>query len=132
MTKVHIAEIDRDFLAVTGLWPQLMHILGHPDTIHMPSVWMSYGCSPVACQEAATTGCAIVRGEMTLFPRRRVDSGVVNDPPPAPYGPPPGGGIRLPSMFGKRLVVPRAADVDAHPPGATALFRAPKVRHLPI
>src|SRR5260221_1337471 len=30
MTKVDIADIDRDFLAVTGLWSQLMDVLGHP------------------------------------------------------------------------------------------------------
>jgi hypothetical protein len=30
MTKVDIADIDRDFLAVTGLWSQLMDVFDHP------------------------------------------------------------------------------------------------------
>src|SRR5690348_18348282 len=45
-----------------------MHVLSHPSTIHMPSVWMVYGCQSVAFQEGQTTGCPrlglIVCGEV--------------------------------------------------------------------
>src|ERR1700730_13001094 len=51
MAKVDVTEIDRDFLAVTGLWSELMHILGHAITIHMPSAWMVYGGQSAAFQE---------------------------------------------------------------------------------
>src|ERR1700730_8177170 len=51
MAKVDVTEIDRDFLAVTGLWSELMHILGHFITIHMPSAWMVYGDQSAAFQE---------------------------------------------------------------------------------
>src|ERR1700730_9245560 len=51
MAKVDVTEIDRDFLAVTALWWELMHILGHAITIHIPSDWMVYGCQSAAFQE---------------------------------------------------------------------------------
>jgi hypothetical protein len=38
VTKIDVAEVDRDLLCVTGLCPQLMHTLGHPLTIHSPSL----------------------------------------------------------------------------------------------
>src|SRR6266511_4089182 len=40
MTKVDIADIDRDFLAITGLWSQLMDVLNHPlSSICHPFGW---------------------------------------------------------------------------------------------
>src|SRR5712671_3835091 len=44
MTEIDVAEVDRDLLCVTGLCPQLVYIFRHPITIHMPSIWMVYGC----------------------------------------------------------------------------------------
>src|SRR6266446_8673318 len=44
MAKVDITEIDRDLLGVSGLRSQLMHVPGHPGTLHIPSRGMSYGC----------------------------------------------------------------------------------------
>ena len=44
VTKIDVAEVDRDLLCVTGLCPQLIYILRHPITIHTPSEWMVYGC----------------------------------------------------------------------------------------
>lgn len=43
-------DIPEDYLAGfpwhphRGLWSQLMHVLGHPGTLHIPSRGMSYGC----------------------------------------------------------------------------------------
>src|SRR5437763_1692758 len=50
MAEVDITNIDRDLLAVTRLWSQLMHILSHPNTIHMPSNWMANGRQSAAFQ----------------------------------------------------------------------------------
>src|SRR5262245_40468315 len=41
MAEVHIAEIDRDFLAVGSLRPQFLHSAHrfHPDTIQLDGIW---------------------------------------------------------------------------------------------
>jgi hypothetical protein len=38
-----MTEIDRDLLAVAGLGPEFMHVSSHRH-IHIPSMWMVYGC----------------------------------------------------------------------------------------
>src|SRR4030095_12159335 len=58
MTKVDIADNDRDFLAITGLWSQLMDVLNHPVILHMPSVWMAYGW-PRSALQGGPSGSAI-------------------------------------------------------------------------
>src|ERR1039458_10311816 len=57
MAEVNVAEIDRDLLAVGCLGPQLMHCAHHPspsNSIRLPSVGMSNGCSQGACKARAT------------------------------------------------------------------------------
>src|SRR5260370_36632952 len=58
MAKGDITEMDRDLLAISGLWSQLMHILGHPCTLHIPSRGMAYGCQSMVFQEVTTADCA--------------------------------------------------------------------------
>ena len=43
LAEVDIAEVDRNLLAVADFGSQFMHVVNHPYTIHLPSVWMVYG-----------------------------------------------------------------------------------------
>src|SRR5262245_49227080 len=43
VTEIDIAEIDRDFFAVSGFWPEFADIAGHYLSIHTASMWMVYG-----------------------------------------------------------------------------------------
>src|SRR4029078_1424686 len=47
LTEVDIAEVDRDFLAIWGLWAQLADIHDHMASIfaiRWDGVWMLHGC----------------------------------------------------------------------------------------
>ena len=43
LPEVDVAEIDCNFLAVTGFWAELVYVRSHVLTIHIPSVWMVCG-----------------------------------------------------------------------------------------
>src|SRR6266581_3662140 len=64
LAEVDVAEIDRDLLAVTGLWSDLVHIIGHDFTILSPSTGMVYGCRRQAFKgtTAAQLQCAWAYG----------------------------------------------------------------------
>ena len=42
MTKVDVAEIDRDLLTIAGLWSKLAHVLRHA-ILHTPSTRLVFG-----------------------------------------------------------------------------------------
>src|ERR1700730_10532059 len=75
MAKVDISQIDRDLLTVTGLWSQLLHVLGHPCTIHAPSIWMGYKCPSMAFQECSDRNPGRLRAARSVNDALRERSG---------------------------------------------------------
>jgi hypothetical protein len=65
LPEVNVTEIDRDLLAVTGLWAELLYDRGHAVAIPIPSSWMVYGWRSDGFQEgtsAVKPDCAGIRG----------------------------------------------------------------------
>src|SRR6266568_8820752 len=56
MTKVDITKIDRDFFCFRRLGSKLVDIIGHNYTLHLPSVWMVYGCRQCPFKGVARLG----------------------------------------------------------------------------
>src|SRR3984885_4664619 len=53
VAQVDIAKIDGDLLGFRRLRPQVLDIRGHLISIHIPSVWMVYGCLCTVCKGRA-------------------------------------------------------------------------------
>src|SRR3954469_11238842 len=46
VAEVHVAQVDRDLLAVAGLGAELVNVVCHLRTILLPSIWMANGDGP--------------------------------------------------------------------------------------